>query len=228
MFTGIVEDIGKVINITDSKIEIETVLNDIKTGDSIAVNGVCLTVTAEDWKIERLENLQRQTVTIKNEKDKRVLSFDYSPTTSDITNISLLKKNSLVNLERALTLQTRLGGHIVSGHIDTSTKIVDMKKNGDFYFISFAVNNEIKKYIVKKGFIAIDGISLTVAENNENIFSVTMIPETFNKTIFHTRKPGDIVNIEIDVFAKYVEKLFNKKDSKKEITMDLLKANGFI
>lgn len=207
MFTGIIEDIGKVIDITSSQIQIETCLDDIKTGDSIAVNGVCLTVTKINGK---------------------QLSFDYSPTTSDITNISLLKKNSLVNLERALTLQTRLGGHIVSGHIDTSTTIVDIKKNGNFYFISFAVNEIVKKYVVKKGFIAIDGISLTVAENNEKIFSVTMIPETFNKTIFHTRKTGDIVNIEIDVFAKYTEKLFNKSNDKKEITMNLLKENGFI
>ncbi len=207
MFTGIIEDIGKVTNITDSQIEIETCLDDIKIGDSIAVNGACLTVTEINGKI---------------------LSFDYSPTTSDITNISLLKKNSFVNLERALTLQTRLGGHIVSGHIDTSTKIVDIKKSGNFYFISFSVNEIIKKYIVKKGFIAIDGISLTVAENNEINFSVTMIPETFNKTIFHKRKVGDIVNIEIDVFAKYIEKLFNKKNDKKEITIDLLKENGFI
>ena len=207
MFTGIIEDIGKVININDSQIQIETCLNDIKTGDSIAVNGACLTVT---------------------EINGKNLSFDYSPTTSDITNISLLKKNSLVNLERALTLQTRLGGHIVSGHIDTSTKIVDIKRNGNFYFISFAVNEKIKKYVVNKGFIAIDGISLTIAENNETCFSVTMIPETFNKTIFHTRKAGDIVNIEIDVFAKYVEKLFSKKEDKKEITIDLLKENGFI
>ena len=207
MFTGIIEDVGKITNITNSQIQIETCLDDIKTGDSIAVNGVCLTVTKINGK---------------------QLSFDYSPTTSDITNISLLKKKSLVNLERALTLQTRLGGHIVSGHIDTSTKIVDIKSNGNFYFISFAVNEVIKKYVVKKGFIAIDGISLTVAENNEQSFSITMIPETFNKTIFHTRKTGDIVNIEIDVFAKYVEKLFNKSNDKKEITIDLLKENGFI
>ena len=207
MFTGIIEDIGKVINITDSQIEIETCLDDIKIGDSIAVNGVCLTIT-----------------TIKENN----ISFDYSPTTSDITNISLLKKNSVVNLERALTLQTRLGGHIVSGHIDTSTKIANIKKRGNFYFIYFSVNEVIKKYIVKKGFVAIDGISLTVAENNEMVFSVTMIPETFNKTIFHTRKVGDIVNIEIDVFAKYVEKLFNKKYDNKEITIDLLKEKGFI
>ena len=222
MFTGIIEDVGKVTNITDSKIEVETCLDDIKTGDSVAVNGACLTVTrtTEDWKIGKLGTAE--------DGKKRIISFDYSPTTSDITNISLLKKNSVVNLERALTLQTRLGGHIVSGHIDTSTKIVDIKKSGNFYFISFSVNEIIKKYVVKKGFIAVDGISLTVAENNETNFSVTMIPETFNKTIFHTRKVGDIVNIEIDVFAKYVEKLFGKKDDKKEITMDLLKENGFI
>ena len=207
MFTGIIEDIGKVTNITDSQIEIETCLDDIKTGDSVAVNGVCLTVT----KIYGNN-----------------LSFDYSPTTSDITNISLLKKNSFVNLERALTLQTRLGGHIVSGHIDTSTKIVDIKKSENFYFISFAINEKIKKYIVRKGFIAVDGISLTIAENDERRFSVTMIPETFKKTIFHTRKVGDIINIEIDVFAKYVEKILKKSNEKKDITIDLLKENGFI
>ncbi len=207
MFTGIIEDIGKVTDITNSQIEIETCLDDIKIGDSVAVNGVCLTVT----KIYGNN-----------------LSFDYSPTTSDITNISLLKKNSFVNLERALTLQTRLGGHIVSGHIDTSTKIVDIKKSENFYFISFAINEEIKKYIVRKGFIAVDGISLTIAENDERSFSVTMIPETFKKTIFHTRKVGDIINIEIDVFAKYVEKILKKSNEKKDITIDLLKENGFI
>ena len=207
MFTGIIEDVGKVINITNSQIQIETCLDDIKTGDSIAVNGVCLTVTE-----------------IKN----KILNFDYSPTTSDITNISLLKKNYLVNLERALTLQTRLGGHIVSGHIDTSTEITNIKKTDKFYFISFAINEIIKKYIVQKGFIAIDGVSLTVAELSQTHFSVTMIPETFKKTIFYTKKIGDVVNIEIDVFAKYVEKLFNKKEDKKEITIDLLKENGFV
>lgn len=207
MFTGIIEDIGKITNITDSQIEIESCLNDVKIGDSIAVNGACLTVTK-----------------IKSNN----FSFDYSPTTSDITNISLLKKNSVVNLERALTLQTRLGGHLLSGHIDTSTEIIDINKQENFYFISFAVNEQIKKYIVSKGFIAIDGISLTIARFSNDVFSVTMIPETFNKTIFHTRKAGDIVNIEIDVFAKYVEKLFNKSTGKKDISFDFLKENGFV
>jgi len=207
MFTGIIEDIGKVVNITNSQLEIETCLDDIKIGDSVAVNGACLTV-----------------VKISN----KVLSFDYSPTTSDITNISSLKKNSVVNLERALTLNTRLGGHIVSGHIDTSTKIIDIKKEDRFYFISFKVNEDIKKYIVKKGFISIDGISLTIAENDGEKFSVAMIPETFNKTIFYTRKVGDIVNIELDILSKYVEQMLNKKNDKKEITFDLLKENGFM
>jgi riboflavin synthase len=206
MFTGIAEDIGKVINITNSQLEIETCLDDIKTGDSVAVNGVCLTV-----------------VKISDNK----ISFDYSPTTSDITNISLLKKNSVVNLERALTLKTRLGGHIVSGHIDTNTTIIDIKKEDRFYFIFFKINENIKKYIVKKGFISIDGISLTVAQNDNEKFSVTMIPETFNKTIFHTRKVGDIVNIELDILAKYVEQMLNNKNNKKEITFDFLKENGF-
>lgn len=206
MFTGIVEDIGKVVNITNSQLEIETCLDDIKIGDSIAVNGVCLTV-----------------IKIFNNK----ISFDYSPTTSDITNISLLKKNSVVNLERALTLNTRLGGHIVSGHIDTNTTIIDIKKEDRFYFISFKVNEDIKKYIVKKGFVSIDGISLTISQNDKEKFSVTMIPETFNKTIFHTRKIGDVVNVELDVLAKYVENILNKKNDKKEITFNLLKENGF-
>ena len=206
MFTGIVEDIGKVVNITNSQLEIETCLDDIKIGDSVAVNGVCLTV-----------------VKISDNK----ISFDYSPTTSDITNISLLKKNAVVNLERALTLKTRLGGHIVSGHIDTNTTIIDIKKEDRFYFIFFKINEDIKKYIVKKGFISIDGISLTVAQNDNEKFSVTMIPETFNKTIFHTRKIGDIVNIELDVLAKYVEHMLNNENNKKEITFDFLKENGF-
>ena len=206
MFTGIVEDIGKVVNITNSQLEIETCLDDIKIGDSIAVNGVCLTV-----------------IKISNNK----ISFDYSPTTSDITNISLLKKNSVVNLERALTLNTRLGGHIVSGHIDTNTTIIDIKKEDRFYFISFKINEDIKQYIVKKGFISIDGISLTIAQNDNEKFSVTMIPETFNKTIFYTKKIGDVVNVELDVLAKYVENILNKKNDKKEITFDLLKENGF-
>lgn len=205
MFTGIIEDIGKVTSFSKSELSIETKLDDIKNGDSIAVNGTCLTV----------KNISGG-----------VISFDYSPTTSDITNISLLKKNSYVNLERALQLTSRLGGHILSGHIDTSTKITDLRKTGDFYFISFASNELINRYIVPKGFIAVDGISLTVAQCGDSSFSVTMIPETFDKTIFNSKKINDTVNIEIDVFAKYTEKIFKNKN--KEITVDLLKENGFI
>lgn len=205
MFTGIIEDIGKIVEFSKSKLTIETKLDDIKTGDSVAVNGVCLTAVK---------------ITGKN------ISFDYSPTTSDITNISSLQKNSIVNLERALQLQSRMGGHIVSGHIDTTTKITNIKKTDNFYIISFAVNQQIEKYIVNKGFIAIDGISLTISECNNSYFSVTMIPETFNKTIFYSGKTGDIVNIELDVLAKYIEKILNNKN--KNITIDLLKENGFI
>jgi len=208
MFTGIIEDIGKVKKFSDSKLTIETSLDDIKTGDSIAVNGACLTVTSIEGKF---------------------LSFDYSPTTADITNISILKKDSPVNLERALKLNSRMGGHIVSGHIDTTAQITDIKNSGRFYIISFDSNDLIRKYAVSKGFIAIDGISLTISEINANSFSVAMIPETFKRTVFNSRKIKDTVNIEIDVLAKYTEKiLLNKNKQNKDITVDLLKENGFI
>jgi len=208
MFTGIIEDIGKVKKFSDSQLTIETSLDDIKTGDSIAVNGACLTVTSIEGNF---------------------LSFDYSPTTADITNISILKKDSLVNLERALKLNSRMGGHIVSGHIDTTVQITDIKNSGRFYIISFVLNELIRKYAVSKGFIAIDGISLTISEINGNSFSVAMIPETFKRTVFNSRKIKDTVNIEIDVLAKYTEKiLLNKNKQNKDITVDLLKENGFI
>lgn len=208
MFTGIIEDIGKIINFTNSAITIDTNLDDIKIGDSVAVNGVCLTAT----KIVG-----------------RKIDFDYSPTTSKLTNISKLQKDSTVNLERALQLNSRIGGHIVYGHIDTTTKIIDIKKIDNFYIIIFRINDKMRNYIVDKGFIAVDGISLTISECCDNSFSITMIPETFNKTIFKTRKSNDIVNIELDILAKYVEKMLNKTNNKKtDISLQMLKENGFV
>lgn len=207
MFTGIIEDVGKIIDFADSAIRVETNLDGIKIGDSVAVNGVCLTAT-------KISN--------------NLIDFDYSPTTSKLTNISCLQKNSSVNLERALQLNSRLGGHIVYGHIDTTTAVADIKKAGNFYFIKFKINEKMKNYIVDKGFIAVDGISLTVSECCNTDFSVTMIPETFNKTIFKTRKINDIVNIELDILAKYVEKMLNNKNKETDISLQMLKENGFI
>ncbi|MDD2523238.1 MAG: riboflavin synthase [Endomicrobiia bacterium] len=209
MFTGIIEDIGKIVNLKNSAIRIETNLDGINIGDSIAVNGVCLTAT----KIAG-----------------RLIDFDYSPTTSKLTNISQLQKDSIVNLERALLFNSRLGGHIVYGHIDTTTRIISIKKIDNFYIIDFGINDKMKKYIVDKGFIAIDGISLTISECNNEYFNVTMIPETFNKTIFKTRKANDIVNIELDILAKYVEKMLNniKNNKETDISLQMLKENGFV
>ncbi|MGE4385604.1 MAG: riboflavin synthase [Endomicrobiaceae bacterium] len=209
MFTGIIEDIGKIADFKNSAVRIETELDGIKIGDSVAVNGVCLTATQISGKL---------------------IDFDYSPTTSKLTNISLLQKNSLVNLERALKINSRLGGHIVYGHIDTTTNITDIKKIDNFYIIGFAVNDKMRKYTVDKGFIAVDGISLTISECGNEYFNITMIPETFNKTIFKTRKPNDIVNIELDILAKYVEKILNNKNNndKADISLQMLKENGFI
>jgi len=208
MFTGIIEDIGTVFKITDSAISVNTILDDIKIGDSVAVNGACLTATKiSGGKID----------------------FDYSPATNKFTNIGMLKKNSTVNLERALRFNSRLGGHILSGHIDTAVKIENIKKAGNFYVFSFEINDKMKNYIIDKGFVAVDGVSLTVSELTAEQFCVTMIPETFNKTIFKTRKNNDTVNIEIDFFAKYAEKILNGTNNKKtDISLEMLKENGFI
>lgn len=209
MFTGIIEDIGTVVSATDSQIKINTNLTDIKIGDSVAVNGVCLTVT---------------------EIAGRQLCFDYSPTTGSVTNISMLQKNFTVNLERALQINSRLGGHIVSGHVDATAKIIGIKNLERFYNIVFENNDKINKYTVDKGFICVDGVSLTLAQCAEFSFGVTMIPETFCKTVFKNRKIGDIVNIELDILAKYVEKMLNKNDEKKTDVqyLDILKENGFM
>jgi len=207
MFTGIIEDIGIVKEIDSDKIIIETKLDDIKKGDSIAVNGVCLTVVSFDG---------------------RNISFDYSPNTDKITNIASLNKNSKVNLERALQLSARLGGHIVSGHIDETAQIETIEQMQRFFKIDFIASKEVLKYCIDKGSIAIDGISLTIAQVFDGGFSVFIIPETFNNTIMRFKKAKDLVNIETDIFAKWTQKLILGGVKSKGISIDILKENGFI
>ncbi|MDR3049495.1 MAG: riboflavin synthase [Elusimicrobiota bacterium] len=207
MFTGIIEDIGTVQSISDSRICIESNLGGIKKGDSISINGVCLTVVFID---------------------KNFISFDYSPRTDKITNLSSLKPNSKVNLERALTLSTRLGGHIVSGHIDSTAKIKNIQKLDKFFKVDFSCGQEILKHCADRGSIAIDGISLTIAESSVSGFSVFIIPETFNNTIMQFKKPQDSVNIETDILAKYIEKIISGGVTPKGISLEVLKDNGFI
>ena len=207
MFTGIIEEIGKISSITKSTITIKskTVLEDAKLGDSISVNGVCLTIV--DLK-----------------KDE--FTANISEETFKITNFSELKSGDFVNLERALSLSSRLGGHIVTGHIDTVGEIVSIINKNEFYDLSIKFDKNFENYVVKKGSITINGISLTIAEINNNTVSVAIIPHTFNNTILNTLKSKDSVNIEFDILAKYVEKNLSTKNN--SITMNFLEENGFV
>ena len=207
MFTGIIEEIGEISSITKSTITIKskTVLEDAKLGDSIAVNGVCLTI-------------------VKLKKDE--FTANVSEETFKITNFSELKSGDFVNLERALSLSSRLGGHIVTGHIDTVGEIVSIINKNEFYDLSVKFDKNFENYVVKKGSITINGISLTIADINNNSVSVAIIPHTFNNTILNTLKSKDSVNIEFDILAKYVEKNLSTKDN--SITMNFLEENGFV
>lgn len=217
MFTGIIEEVGVVKNIVigseESKITISAskVIKETKVGDSISTNGVCLTVT----KI--LEGSFE--ADIMNETFRR-------------SNLGVLKARNHVNLERALTLSSRLGGHIVSGHIDGTGTITDITKEDNAVWITIGADDEILRYIVTKGSIAIDGISLTVAYVDKSVFKVSIIPHTGEETTLLTKKTGEKVNLECDVISKYVERLLGieEKNEKKKtnIDMDFLKNNGFM
>lgn len=192
MFTGIIEEIGHIKEIKfipDGKqlnIRAAIVTDDTKIGDSISVNGVCLTVikAAKDhfWAEAVGETLKK-------------------------TTINLLKNGTAVNLERALKLQSRLGGHIVQGHINAIGRITNITKLGDNYLLEFNIPDGIRKYIINEGSICVDGISLTVAEIRNNIVKISVIPHTWQNTNLQDRKIGDKINIETDVLAKYIENM---------------------
>lgn len=215
MFTGIVEELGKIksferfSNGAKLTVECNDILSDIKIGDSICVNGVCQTVT---------------------DYNSSSFSVMLSDETLNVTNFSDVKQGDYINLESALTLSSRLGGHIVSGHIDCIGRLVSVEKLSDFYDIEFEIPHENSKYIVYKGSITINGISLTVAKVDENRFTVAIIPHTYENTVLKYLKTGDCVNIETDILAKYVEKLLGFSDNKTKdtISMEFLKDNGFV
>ena len=215
MFTGIVEEIGTVVdfeasqNILRIKVQASKVLEETYLGDSISTNGVCLTVTGIG---------------------KNHFYADVMGETVRRSNLGTLKKGDKVNLERAMAANSRFGGHIVSGHIDGKGKITSYEKEGNAVWITIDTGKEVLKYVVEKGSIAIDGISLTVAYVDDREFKVSIIPHTSEETTLLKKKIGEEVNLECDVIGKYVEKLlgFNKKnDEKKSITMDFLINNGF-
>ena len=217
MFTGIIEELGKVQRITrggkQQRITIgcSKILEDVHMGDSIAVNGVCLTAR-----------------TIRGNE----FTADVMAETLRKSSLGQLKPGSKVNLERALSPTGRFGGHIVSGHIDGTGTVKSIKPEGNAMWVEIAAPASILRLIIMKGSIAIDGISLTVADVGDESFKVSVIPHTASETTLLDKKPGDAVNLENDVIGKYVEKLLRtpaepeKKDS--QLTLDTLMTNGFI
>ena len=208
MFTGIIEEVGTVLSITKNSISIQakTVLDGTKLGDSISVNGVCLTVTKlSDDKFEA----------------------DISPETIKVTALQKLSSGKQVNLERAMPADGRFGGHIVSGHVDGIATVKTFKRNGSFYDLGLELQSHNAKYVVKKGSIAINGVSLTVAEVSNDFVNIAIIPHTLENTSLKNIKLGDIVNIETDILAKYVEKFLSTSDNKSGLSMDFLVENGF-
>lgn len=220
MFTGIIEEVGKIKKVTRGAlscallIEAEKVLEGSKIGDSIAVNGVCLTVT----------DIQRNSFTA-----------DVMAETLRRSNLGKLTSGSQVNLERAMPADGRFGGHIVSGHIDGTGIITDYKREDNAVWVTVGCGKELLRYIILKGSITIDGISLTVAYVDDTCFKVSIIPHTAQETTLLTHRQGTEVNLENDVIGKYVEKLLNIQNreettsrSDNKVDMDLLMKNGFL
>lgn len=218
MFTGIIEEIGRINAIRHGAhsavlvINASDIMGDVHIGDSIAVNGVCLTVTAFT---------------------KEGFCADVMHETLNRSSLAALKPGSMVNLERAMAAGGRFGGHIVSGHVDGVGTICEVTKDDNAVWYRIKAEDKVLRYIVEKGSVAIDGISLTVAKVTSSDFSVSIIPHTAGQTILSSKKAGDIVNIENDVIGKYVEKLLmpyepDKTEAKdKGITMEFLYKNGF-
>ncbi len=192
MFTGIIEELGKVATVLNqmagSRITVAAnlVTSDLQNGDSIAVNGVCLTAV---------------------DVSPNSFSADVSPETLDRTTLGVLKAGVPVNLERSVTPATRLGGHIVQGHVDGRGKFLSAEQQGDFWTVRIGFPAELARYFVHKGSVAVEGISLTIAALADDSFDIAVIPKTWEMTNFSSLAPGSPVNIEADVIAKYVERM---------------------
>ena len=207
MFTGIVEEIGVVKSAQPNKLTIaaKKVLAGIKLGDSIAVNGACLTITALDGN---------------------AFSVDVMPETLRRTNLGLLRPRDGVNLERGLAVGERMGGHFVQGHVDGTGRVVSITPEQGAVLMRVAAASEIMGYLVEKGFIAVDGVSLTIIARDATSFTVSLVAYTRESTILGRKRPGDMVNIEVDVLAKYVEQLIKGQQS--GITPQFLTEHGFL
>lgn len=215
MFTGIVEEIGKVLTIkkgsVSSRITFSAlkVLENTQPGDSIAVNGVCLTAT---------------------DISKGTFTADVMAETMRRSSLGTLSTGDSVNLERAMLCGGRFGGHIVSGHIDGTGTVTEFKREENAVWVTVKAENNLMKYIIEKGSVALDGISLTVAVVGNDFFKVSIIPHTASETTLLSKNAGDIINIECDIIGKYVEKLMSYQPVQKEsrITAGFLAKNGFM
>jgi riboflavin synthase len=196
MFTGLIEEKGKLINKIKTGdglrlvLTAQKVFDDLNIGSSISVNGVCLTVV---------------------ELKKDSFAVDTIEETLKKTNLGQLNINDFVNLERPLKADARLGGHFVLGHVDTTGKVESVKELSNSHFMTISFPKNFRQYLIYVGSVAIDGVSMTVAEVNNNSFSVGIIPHTWIETVFSNKKPGDSVNLEFDVLGKYVEKIMESK-----------------
>ncbi len=215
MFTGIIEETGILQNIQRGSrscvltIGCSIVLEDTKIGDSIAVNGVCLTVTA---------------------LGSSFFTADAMPETLDRSSLGQLVQGSTVNLERAMAANGRFGGHIVSGHIDGTGRITGIRQDDNAVWYTISADAKILRYVVEKGSVTIDGISLTVADVDESTLKVSIIPHTQKVTALHGKIAGSIVNLECDIIGKYVEKLlgpYSGEEKKAGLTEDFLRQHGF-
>ena len=206
MFTGIIEEVGSVTPAQSGKLVISAshVLQGMGLGGSIAVNGVCLTVTSFNTNS---------------------LSVDIMLETLKRTNLGLLSAGDGVNLERPLTLQEPLGGHLVQGHVESMGRVAAITREGEAKLIRFEAPPEIMRYIVEKGFIAVDGVSLTVVAKDASSFQVSVVDFTRKHTTLGSRRVGDQVNLEVDIIAKYVEQLSQPRRS--GITASFLQEHGF-
>lgn len=206
MFTGIVEEIGKLISASPTRLAIAApqVIDGMNPGDSIAVNGACLTVT---------------------DFDRASFSVDVMPETLQHTNLGLLKAGDSVNLERPTALGGKMSGHLVQGHVDNTGRIIALEWEGEALLLQFEAPTEILRYAVPKGFIAVDGISLTITEKDSSSFRVSVVEYTRQNTTLGSRKKGDVVNLEVDIIAKYVAQFTQPQTG--GLTAEFLIEHGF-
>jgi len=207
MFTGIIEEVGKVTSVQSGNLVISAsdVLREMELGGSIAVNGACLTVTSFD---------------------ANSFSVDIMLETLKRTNLGLLSAGDKVNLERPLALGGRLGGHLVQGHIDATGRVTSIIWEGGTMLVRFESPPEVMRYMVEKGFVAIDGVSLTIVTRDTSSFGVSVVDYTWKHTTLGNMNVGDLANLEVDIIAKYVERLSQSPNT--GITVDFLQEHGFL